>query len=134
VSKSQARFRKSLWDQAYDDLHSEQRELLKRYEEILKAECEIESICLSEEGATEREKQMLALIDKKLEIMNQKKWRLKVNGRSMEIKDKIDQIIKAVLAGVKEGLTPVAISDPIHLGLPLVGMCLLLSVSSPSNP
>jgi len=52
---------------------------------------------LDDRDASKREKQMSALVKKKLAIMNDKQWRIKVCGRSVEVREKVDKIVKIVL-------------------------------------
>ena len=71
---------------------------------------------------------MSAIVNKKLEAMTEKQWRVKVCGRSVEIRQKIDRILKVVLVA-KDFISAAASIDPIHVGLPWAGVCTLLPVS-----
>ncbi|KAI9853440.1 MAG: hypothetical protein M1813_002224, partial [Trichoglossum hirsutum] len=126
--EGKAKSSKSLWDWAYDDLRNEKRELVEAFEKILMSELEIDPKTSLDDGdASRREKQMSALVNKKLETMNEKQWRVKVCGRSVEIRQKVDRIVKVVLVG-KDFISAAASIDPIHAGLPWAGVCMLLTL------
>lgn len=82
---------------------------------------------LGEEDPRKREKQMSALVDEKVAAMNDKRWRIKICGRSVEMREQVDRVVKAVLVA-KDFITPLANLDPIHAGLPWAGVCMLLPV------
>lgn len=91
-------------------------------------EPEIESPATQEnEDTAKREKQMSALVAKKLEVMNEKKWRFDIGGKSVEVRDQVDRIVKIVLVA-KDFISSAATIDPVHAGLPWAGVCMLLPV------
>ena len=93
------------------------------------AEPEVDQMTCPDDGDTsKRENQMWALIEKKLAAMNEKQWRVKVCGRSVEVREQVDRIVKVVLVA-KDFISPVASIDPVHAGLPFAGVCMLLPVS-----
>jgi hypothetical protein len=96
------------------------------------AEPDIEPIGLDGD-TSQKEMQMSALVDKKLAAMNKKQWRVKVCGRSVEVREQVDRIIKVVLVA-KDFVSPVASMDPVHAGLPWAGVCMLLPVSDLELP
>lgn len=71
---------------------------------------------------------MSALVEKKLAIMNDKQWRIKVCGRSVVMREQVDKIVKIVLVA-KDFISTAASLDPVHAGLPWAGVCILLPVS-----
>jgi hypothetical protein len=98
------------------------------------SEPEIEQTTRLDDGDTsKREKQMSALVDKKLEVMNNRQWRIKVCGRSVEVREQVDRIVKIVLVA-KDFISSAATIDPLHAGLPWAGVCLLLPVSDLNLP
>ena len=50
-----------------------------------------------DEDPSKRERQMSALVDEKLAAMNEKKWRVKMCGRPVEIRTQVDRVVKVVL-------------------------------------
>ncbi|KAI9877712.1 MAG: hypothetical protein M1830_003024 [Pleopsidium flavum] len=114
--------RGSLWDQAYKDLRAEKKELVDDFEKLLMSEPEIERITSLEDGhPAKREKQMSGLVDKKLAAMKEEQWKIKIGGKSIEVRQQVDRIVKVVLVG-KDFITSVAHIDPIHAGLPWAGL------------
>lgn len=83
---------------------------------------------LGDGDPSKREKQMSALVDEKLAAMNDKRWRIKMCGRSVEIREQVDRVVKVVLVA-KDFITPFANLDPVHAGLPWAGVCMLLPVN-----
>lgn len=124
ISQQSPEPQKSLWDQAYEDLRRDKNHLVGAYEQILIAEAEIEIISLDDVNLSKREKQMSALVTKKLEIMNKKQWRFNIGDKSVEIREQIDRIVKVVLV-TKDLVSAVASMDSVHAGLPWAGICTL---------
>ena len=76
-----------------------------------------------------REKQMFTLVEEKLASMNDNRWRIEMCGRSVEIREQVDRMIKVILVA-KDFITPFANLDPVHAGLPWAGVCMLLQVNN----
>jgi hypothetical protein len=92
------------------------------------SEPELESTASQEnEGTLKREKHMSALVANKLAIMDEKQWRFNVGGKSVDVRDQVDRIVKIVL--VAKDFISAASVDPIHAWLPWAGVCVLLPVS-----
>lgn len=119
---------RSLWDQAYNDLRNEQKDLVEAFETMLKSSHQTDpSWNIGEDDPRKREKQMSALVDEKVAFMNDNQWRIKICGRSVAIREQVDRVVKIVLVA-KDFITPLANLDPIHAGLPWAGVCMLLPV------
>ena len=88
------------------------------------------SFSLDESNPTKREKAMSVFVSKKLAAMNEKKWRFEVGGRSIEVREQVDRIVKTILVA-KDFISSIASMDPIHAGLPWAGVCMLLPVGLP---
>lgn len=80
-----------------------------------------------------RERQMSTLVQEKVAAMNERKWRMKICGRSVEIREQVDRIVKGILVA-KDFITPFANLDPVHAGLPWAGVCMLLPVDKLGLP
>lgn len=110
------------------DLQTEKGNLVDAFEKLLLSEPETQSTSTLADGdPSKREKQMSALVAKKLETMKQEQWKLQIGGKSIEVRQQVDRIVKVVLVG-KEFITSAASMDPIHAGLPWAGVCMLLPV------
>ena len=118
----------SLWDKAYEDLQAEKKALVDVFEKLLLSEPEIAAALTGVDGdPSKREKQWSALVNKKLETMKQEQWKVQIGGKSIEVRQQVDRIVKVVLIG-KDFITSAASMDPIHAGLPWAGVCMLLPV------
>lgn len=110
-------------------MRKEKKELVDAFEKMLMSKPEIEpTLSMGNKDPSEREKQMSALVDEKLAVMNERQWRFRVCGRSVEVREQVDRIFKVVLV-VKDFVSSAASMDPIHAGLPWAGVCMLLPVS-----
>ena len=75
------------------------------------------SSSLGQDNNVERQKQMSALVTKKLTVMEQKQWRIKtLSGKPIIVREQIDRIVKIVLVAKDFG-SSLANMDPIHAGL-----------------
>ncbi|KAI9762073.1 MAG: hypothetical protein M1840_001482 [Geoglossum simile] len=125
-TQEKAKSSKSLWDRAYDDLRTEKRELVEDFEAILMSEPEIElTTSLDDVDTSEREKLMSALVDKKLEVMSKRQWRVRMFGKPVQIREQVDRIAKVVLIA-KDFIPSAATMGPLHAGLPWAGVCMLV--------
>ena len=114
-------------------MRDDKRELVNSFEKILIPESELEPAGRDNEDTSKRERQMSSLVNKKLRDMNNRQWRVKVCGRSVEVRGQVDRIVKVVLVA-KDLISPMAGIDPLHAGLPWAGVCMLLPVSGLELP
>ena len=113
---------KDLWDEAYIDLRNADGPLMARFEKVLFRE---------EPGnfaAVSKEELLTKIIEKKLAIMKQKEWVVEFAGKSLEVREQVQRLVKVVIVA-KESLNAVANVDPVHLGVPVAALCLLTPVS-----
>lgn len=103
---------------------------MEALENILIAGHDINAPCnLGDKDPLKREKQMSTLVEEKLAIMNDNRWRIEMCGRSVEIREQVDRVVKVILVA-KDFITPFANLDPVHAGLPWAGVCMLLQVKN----
>lgn len=122
------RLPKNLWEEAYDVLREDDKDLVDKYEHILSTEvaaCTADS--LSGNGRQLQE-QMAALVAKKSAAMRSKQWRFIIRGKPVEIREQVGRMLK-ILTAVKDAISPLASMEPFHAGIPWAGFCLLLPVS-----
>ena len=101
---------------------------MEDFERLLASEHEIHpSAGLDKGNPSERDKKMSALVERKLEAMNKTQWRFTVGDKSVKVREQVDRVVKVVLVA-KRFVSSVGNIDPLHVGLPLAGVCLLLSV------
>ena len=111
-----------LWDRAYTELRKSHSELVDQFEKTLLSEG------LGDLEATSREEQLSKIIDTKLALMNQNEWVINFAGKSVEVRKQVERLVK-VVGITKDSLNVVANIDPIHIGLPVAAICLLMPVS-----
>ena len=113
----------SLWESAYNELHDEEAKLIKDYEAILAKRTQT-SVDLPTREKTS------AIIEKELNAVTNRSWKLDVPwARASDI---IEKII-AVMLKFKDFGNVVGTIDPLHAGIPIAGVSLVLSVRLP-NP
>lgn len=113
----QGRLSKDLWEEAYELLRKEDKDLVDKYEKILSTEvaaCTTDG--LSGNGR-QRQEQMAALVMKKSAAMRSKQWRFMIRGKPVEIREQVDRILK-ILTAVKDVTSPLANTEPLHAGIP----------------
>jgi N-terminal domain of NWD NACHT-NTPase len=82
---------------------------------------------LAKLGTSKREEQMSALVQKKLQIMDSKRWRIQLGNKSIGVSEQIDKVITIVLFA-KDFVSSAVSADP-HAALAWAGVCVLLPVS-----
>ena len=70
---------------------------------------------------------MSKLIESKLAAMESEQWKVTVRDRPVIIKRQIDRVVKGLIVA-KDFIAAVGNTDPVHIGLPCAGVCLLLQV------
>jgi hypothetical protein len=80
----------------------------------------------AEGGTPGREEQMSALVQKKLRIMESKRWRVQLGNKSIEVREQIDKAVRIVLF-VRDSVSSTVSADP-HAALAWAGVCVLLPV------
>ena len=130
-----------LWDRAYKRLHEDtsSAKILEEYEKILIRELSgtvdshypnsrIDKDTSDSNPGLAREKQMAALVSKKLESIETARWKLQLGHATFEVKAQVDRIAKAVLFA-KDFISSAASSEP-HAALAWAGVSVLLPVSA----
>jgi hypothetical protein len=108
-------------DRAYDRLREGHAELVESYDAIINRTSGLAT------NLTVGEK-MFEVVSKKLEIMTQKQWKLRWRNKSKPVRVLVDRVVR-VIRMIKDLAISAASLDPIHAGIPLAGLCILLTVS-----
>lgn len=116
-----------LWDIAYAELRKSNSALMDQFERNLLSEGP------GDRNETSREEQLSRLIDTKLTLMKQNALIINFAGKSVEVWKQVERLVKVVRM-TRESLTVVANIDPIHLGIPVAAICLLVPVSQGLGP
>lgn len=75
----------------------------------------------------DKEKQLSALIVKRLQIVEDARWKFEVGNQTIEVKAQVDRIVKTVVFA-KDFVSSALSSDP-HAALAWAGVCVLMPVS-----
>ena len=115
-----------LWDRAYKRLRDdkESKKLMEAYEKVLATEIGDDEGSLAGLTGSSLEKQMSGLVKKKLQEVEDARWRFQLGDRTVEIRAQLDRLIKAVLFA-KDFISSAANTDP-HAGLAWAGVAMLL--------
>ena len=105
---------KSRWSQAFDQLRSDQPDLHTKFLELLG----------SRHGNLEQG--LDEILRANIQKVADRQWRIKWGTRKIIVRDVIDRAMKAFQT-MKELGTALVGLDPVHIGLPWAGVCMLLA-------
>lgn len=115
-----------LWMEAYRRLRQRDKQLVEDFEHILQLESGTSQA--TDIAPRPIPTLMQEAVSRRVDLWNERRWRFRLGNKQIHLRKKVDEIIKNVLK-TKDILLAVGQVDPVHLGLPLAGVCLLLSVS-----
>ena len=118
-----------LWDRAYESLREDKdsRKLMDVYEKILLSDLNDDHSfpAIAEgTGTSKRERDMSALVEKKVKAVEDARWKFQLGERTVEMKPQIDRIVKAILFA-KDFVSSAVSAEP-HAALAWAGVCMLL--------
>jgi hypothetical protein len=121
----------SFWDAALENLRQdeEKKSLIDAYQMVLLQESGIEKGNLENDTL---HGQMSALIDSKLRLIDEARWKFQVQGKTVVMRSAVDRIVKGVLFA-QSFIAAAASADP-HAGLAWAGVSLFLPASPPNRP
>lgn len=119
----------SLWEKAYLELQKDEPDLVASFERItaLEQQGAQQDNELDRNEPNDRQRTMEQLVNKKIAQMNDRMWRFKIGQRDVEVREKVDQIVRIVMVA-KDFVSAAANIDALHAGLPWAGICILLPV------
>jgi hypothetical protein len=117
----------SLWDQAYETFAQKNPDLDGAFRDIVSTESTSSPRILTSKNYADKEKQLSALVQAQVERMESREWKIKLGRKTIKIRKQVEGIIK-ILSAVKDFGTQAATLDPVHAGLPVAGLYLILSV------
>jgi hypothetical protein len=103
------------------------QDLDQAFREILFTESAFSPGVLTSKNYADKEKQLSALVKTQVERMESREWKIKLGRKTIKIRKQVEGIIK-ILSAVKDFGTQAAVLDPVHAGLPVAGLYLILSV------
>lgn len=118
---------KSLRDRGYETFAQKNPDLDGAFREILSTESASSPGLLTSKNYADKEKQLSALVKAQVERMESREWKIKLGHKTIKIRKQVEGIIK-ILSAVKDFGTQAAALDPVHAGLPVAGLYLILSV------
>ena len=118
-----------LWDRAYESLREDKdsRKLMDAYEKILLSDLNDDHsfpAVAEGTGTSKRERDMSALVEKKVKAVEDARWNFQLGERTVEIKTQVDRIVKAILFA-KDFVSSAVSAEP-HAALAWAGVCMLL--------
>lgn len=115
-----------LWDGAYTNFKRKNAALEAAYRELLFLE-DAAPNSVSRKQPADKEQELAQLIQRKIDIMESKEWRIKLGNKSIKIRNQVDRILKTLLY-VASSASVAANVDPVYSGLPIAGFYLVVSV------
>lgn len=119
----------SLWDWAYETFARKNKDLDRAFREIVSTGTGSSSELLTSKRYEDKEKQLSAHVRKQVERMESREWKIRLGSKTINVWTQVERILKIALA-IKDFGTQVANLDPVHAGLPVAGLYLILSVCS----
>ncbi|KAJ5609901.1 hypothetical protein N7528_009167 [Penicillium herquei] len=123
INDPQLTIPEGLWGEAYENLRTENAELLKAYENILLLNWHSENN--DAEGKESINSRLRALIDNRLEDLQKSRLKFNVAGKEVVVKDEVHRALKSILS-VNNFITTAVSSDP-HASLAWAGVLVLLN-------
>ncbi|KAG8527393.1 uncharacterized protein KY384_007545 [Bacidia gigantensis] len=117
----------SLWEQAYESLKESEPHLIQAYEKILARESGSQGV-ITHGDRSEKEKEMSLIIKARLNQMDERRWKIRLGSKSVDCRKQVDKVVRFLIIA-KDIIQPAGNVDPVHIGLPLVGVCILLQLS-----
>ena len=118
-----------LWDRAYESLREDEdgRKLMDAYEKILSSDLHDDRsfpAVAEGTGTSKRERAMSALVERKVKVVEDARWKFQLGERTVEMKIQVDRIVKAILFA-KDFVSSAVSAEP-HAALAWAGVCMLL--------
>ncbi|KAJ5174127.1 uncharacterized protein N7482_000004 [Penicillium canariense] len=129
-SQSSSKDKQPLWEKAYDELRRDEADLVASFERIMTSESQASqewdrSSSAQETQPQNRQQRLSLLVNEKIKQMNNRKWRFKIGQKDVKVREMVDQIVKIMMIA-KDCVSAAANLDPVHVGLPWAGICVLL--------
>lgn len=80
-----------------------------------------------EADSTDFAGQLLHVTKQSQQTLEAKRWKITTSSREVVLRDQFDRLVKVVAVFKDMGLAARNI-DPVHVGLPLAGFCVLMQV------
>ena len=115
-----------LWSKAYQALAKDYEGLVKRYERILHKE---EGSGRNTTTITHSPKRLAALAKRKLDGLENSKWRVSIGSRKFVVQDGMDKFVTGVITAKDFVASAGFMASEPHAALAWTGVCICLPVS-----
>ncbi|KAJ9376576.1 hypothetical protein DTO063F5_8745 [Paecilomyces variotii] len=106
-----------LWKEAYEKLQQQQPELMKDFDVIMRTETGTDDFCRTVHET---------IINKKVAAFSSDKWKFRLRNKPIYVRESVNNIVK-IISSLTTFMEPISNMEPLHAGLPLAAVCLLLS-------
>jgi N-terminal domain of NWD NACHT-NTPase len=124
-TRPQAEKQQGLWDRSWQDLLAEEPQLSKDFERVLAGNADKPAAVTSFKAIPFTEEFLHNLVQRKVERMQEREWKIRLGDYSINLRDQIDRLLSLVIV-TKDFASQAARLDPVHTGLPLAGLCLIV--------
>lgn len=109
----------NVWKAAYERLKADSPDLVTPYEYLIER---------SAPGSQDVQRTFSVIVADNLKALESKQWKLKFRGKPVDVRGVLDDILKLIKVAMPVA-SAAGILDPVHAGLPLAGVQVLLDVS-----
>ncbi|GAD95644.1 hypothetical protein BC1G_06991 [Paecilomyces variotii No. 5] len=106
-----------LWRDAYEKLKQQQPHLINTFEVILRTESKTDDF---------RRSVHETIISQKAAAFNNDRWKFRLRNKPIYVRESVNKIVK-IISSFKLMMGPISNMDPVHAGLPIAAVYLLLS-------
>jgi hypothetical protein len=121
IGQTVAPRQKHLWHLALAKLRTEDNSLVNDYAELLQVNLDVS-------GGTNWILQVSSIVSTRMERLKARQWHYKWRGKPKKFRDQFQRILQIVTA-INSVSAAAGNIDPLHIGLPLAGISVILNVS-----
>lgn len=121
MQDSQSQECEDLWKAAFESLKSEDPLLMDDLEAMIQADTDISA-------GTTLAQQVDSVLSARLQKMKSRQWSYKWRGRPKKFRDQFRRVLETLIALTELPAAATSV-DPVHLGLPVAGISIILNVS-----
>ena len=115
---------RKLWGEAWARLAQEHSDITSKFDEIV---ARTSSSAATLTVSNHKPDFLEDFIDKQLRSIKRKQWRLELGKLSVGVRGTIERVIDMITT-TKDFATQAAALDPVHAGLPVAALCLIITV------
>lgn len=124
----------SLWAEAWSILNDEDPELCTAFLQAIGTRDMVRTTSIQSAPPVTKSTHLDHFVQDSLSRMQDDQWKIGFAGHSVVVRSQLDRILGALSAAANSQLASSAAAlDPVHAGLPLAGLCMMLKVSVASG-